>query len=161
MTDTAFSERYMAYIHSDDWLAKKAEYWASGRYCRGCGATENLEVDHLDYARLGDERMTDLLGLCDVCHDVVTRARKAAGATSGSGYRRVTEQVLGVTLPRWRMNNRDRKRQQKIAESRLTAAQKREMRALRRAAKVGDPLPSGHQPFPVTVTRVSKERNPG
>jgi 5-methylcytosine-specific restriction endonuclease McrA len=40
--------------------------------CRGCDATENLEVHHRTYAHFGSERPEDLTVLCHECHDAIT-----------------------------------------------------------------------------------------
>ncbi len=36
--------------------------------CRLCDSTEKLHVHHLTYERLGNERLQDLVTLCELCH---------------------------------------------------------------------------------------------
>jgi hypothetical protein len=94
------SKKYTDYLASKQWASKRASYWRlRGKKCQVCGSTDRLEVDHLDYTRLGHELMTDLLGLCHDHHLQVTEARRAARVRSGNGYRKVTEQLFGIKLP--------------------------------------------------------------
>lgn len=64
---------YHAYMHSAAWKRKRqAVHERSGRTCERCGASgRRLEVHHKTYARLGHERMSDLIDLCEDCHDYV------------------------------------------------------------------------------------------
>lgn len=58
-------------MQSVQWKEKKAVVYAYyGRKCSDCGSTENLEVHHLSYKRLGSERMKDLQVLCAACHRI-------------------------------------------------------------------------------------------
>lgn len=59
---------YRAYLNSAEWRwkAKAAIETASG--CALCGATTELEVHHRTYARVGHERLNDLVVLCRRCH---------------------------------------------------------------------------------------------
>ena len=71
---------YTKYIKSLAWVKKKQEYIASGRSldCYICGATAGTfvrDMHHRTYARLGHEKLDDLVPLCrKPCHARVTRA---------------------------------------------------------------------------------------
>ena len=41
----------------------------AGHKCSICGETENLNVHHLTYARVGCEKLSDLEVLCRGCHE--------------------------------------------------------------------------------------------
>lgn len=36
-----------------------------------CGATEGLQLHHMTYERIGAEELTDLIPLCETCHNIV------------------------------------------------------------------------------------------
>jgi HNH endonuclease len=62
---------YNEYIQSEGWDAKrKRRLKKDGYTCQRCGAKNKpLDVHHLNYDRLGKERMGDLESLCRHCHD--------------------------------------------------------------------------------------------
>lgn len=67
MNHTAF---YDEYIQSPEWQAKREKvliFW-SGR-CALCNSPRMVEVHHRTYERLGHELLTDLIPLCDTCHE--------------------------------------------------------------------------------------------
>lgn len=60
---------YSAYLLSPRWkLTREATLRRDGRCCVRCGKHEHLQVHHQTYARLGDERLDDLVTLCSTCH---------------------------------------------------------------------------------------------
>ena len=60
---------YAAYLNSPQWQERRqAALRRAGFRCEGCPETDGLEVHHLTYERLGFERTTDLMVLCNVCH---------------------------------------------------------------------------------------------
>ena len=62
-------EEYRRYLKTDHWKETRAEALKRGHYkCHDCGATANLQVHHLTYARRGHERQSDLVVVCDKCH---------------------------------------------------------------------------------------------
>lgn len=66
-----FSPEYTRYISSDAWREKRKRRLSIDRYrCANCGSRESLQVHHLSYARLGHERMSDLVTLCRGCHNL-------------------------------------------------------------------------------------------
>jgi hypothetical protein len=71
-SDKALMERsldYDEYITSAEWREKRAEALArAGNMCQQCGANGSLEVHHLTYKNLGNERPEELLVLCRFCH---------------------------------------------------------------------------------------------
>jgi hypothetical protein len=62
---------YQRYLASPGWQATRQEaLMRAGRRCRHCGAPDALEVHHLTYERLGNERPDDLAVLCRDCHQL-------------------------------------------------------------------------------------------
>lgn len=60
---------YDMYILSPLWKIQREKFLAKANYrCEKCGATSSLVGHHRDYSRLGWERETDVLILCEACH---------------------------------------------------------------------------------------------
>ncbi len=60
---------YFTYMTSAAWKRKRQfalDY--HGIKCSVCGTSENLQVHHKHYRRLGREKMKDLKVLCEGCH---------------------------------------------------------------------------------------------
>jgi hypothetical protein len=64
-------EEYNAYLRSDAWRVKRAQVLVrSGNACEHCGELAVI-VHHLRYPRaLGTEPLTDLIAVCQRCHDL-------------------------------------------------------------------------------------------
>jgi 5-methylcytosine-specific restriction endonuclease McrA len=66
---TANRRRYVTYIQSYAWKAKRNQRLKLDNWqCQHCHSTEELTVHHQNYDRFGDEKMNDLLTLCESCH---------------------------------------------------------------------------------------------
>lgn len=60
---------YREYLHSPEWKAKRVEVLARARgRCERCRKAPAKDVHHKTYARLGDEKLSDLAVLCRNCH---------------------------------------------------------------------------------------------
>lgn len=76
INDTIRRQRYLGYLESSKWTAKRHEKLVSVNYtCEECGYNREtcfpeipLDVHHLTYDNLGDEPMQDLQVLCRQCH---------------------------------------------------------------------------------------------
>lgn len=61
---------YKQYLRSPQWDVKRAEaVKAADGHCRKCGKMGKLEVHHISYVRMGQERPEDLIALCPACHE--------------------------------------------------------------------------------------------
>jgi 5-methylcytosine-specific restriction endonuclease McrA len=49
----------------------------AGNRCEECGSVEHPQLHHLHYATLGDERLRDVVILCDACHAFATDVQAA------------------------------------------------------------------------------------
>ena len=86
-----FSSLYTAYVirgrdvGHGTWADKRRRYWSS-RWTRKrclvcCRRSTRRDLHHLHYARLGNERLTDLRPLChSPCHKIVTTTSRALRA---------------------------------------------------------------------------------
>lgn len=60
---------YREYLKSPWWkLVRRRAILAAGHRCRICRVSARLEVHHLTYERLGNERPEDVIALCGPCH---------------------------------------------------------------------------------------------
>ena len=61
---------YAEYIRSAAWREKRLAVILRCRgICERCGLWPVVNVHHLTYERLGDEPLSDLLGVCVRCHE--------------------------------------------------------------------------------------------
>ncbi len=95
---TPQGKAYADYIQSKAWAKKRAQYWSkAGRSCKkvGCGTSRDLHVHHHTYDRLGEELMSDLVGLCHSHHDEVHNFHKKNRHLS---LTEATERIVGIKL---------------------------------------------------------------
>ena len=63
---------YADYIQSDEWEAFKAGYYAThAKECYATGSTDNIELHHKHYTRLGEELHEDVIPLSKSVHEMV------------------------------------------------------------------------------------------
>lgn len=70
---------YSTYINSEDWIenpVRKLRIYNADNKCELCSSEESLEVHHIHYKNLGNEKYNDLRLLCRECHE---QTHKAAG----------------------------------------------------------------------------------
>lgn len=72
---TVHSRDYQSYIQSPTWRAVRRRYWESKlpKFCYGCELpwltfNQGMHVHHRTYKNLGNERLMDLIPLCQRCH---------------------------------------------------------------------------------------------
>lgn len=62
-------DRYDAHIASERWRnTRRRVFKRDGCTCQICLNAKATQVHHLDYSRVPNEYMTDLLSVCDACH---------------------------------------------------------------------------------------------
>lgn len=71
-------EKYEAVISSERWKerVRPAILERAKNKCERCGAVGDLQIHHLTYRHLGEERGNELLALCEQCHEVADRYRE-------------------------------------------------------------------------------------
>lgn len=61
---------YKQYLQSEHWKElRETKLMESNGRCQKCKRTSNLQVHHLTYDRKGCERLSDLMVLCERCHE--------------------------------------------------------------------------------------------
>jgi len=63
--------RYHAYLQTPEWKSLVSKIKSRDRVCQLTGATDNLEVHHITYDRLGNEDLSDLVLLSRSAHQFV------------------------------------------------------------------------------------------
>lgn len=72
---------YAAYLQTPEWKKKRARaLLIAGYRCQICNVSGLLNVHHRTYERLGCEWLTDLLVLCQPCHETFHKNGKLAKA---------------------------------------------------------------------------------
>lgn len=62
-------EEYKVYLDSPHWKAIRKRLYREYEYkCAMCGSPKNLNVHHITYDNLGEEKDEDLTVLCQKCH---------------------------------------------------------------------------------------------
>ena len=62
-------EDYKAYLNSPKWQATRKRLYREYEYrCAMCGSPKNLQVHHITYENIGEEKDEDLTVLCRECH---------------------------------------------------------------------------------------------
>lgn len=63
-------ESYWDYLRSPHWIEFKRSYFkVHPRICEQCGSTEDIQLHHITYVRLGQERFADVTAKCGDCHN--------------------------------------------------------------------------------------------
>lgn len=71
---------YRDYLQTDEWQARRRKHLRDAGYrCQLCNSDGRLNVHHRTYERRGHELYTDLIVLCEECHDIFHREGKLAG----------------------------------------------------------------------------------
>lgn len=61
-------KEYEQYLKSNEWITKRDKIREKRKLCEICKEYENLQVHHLTYENLGNEKDEDLILLCKKCH---------------------------------------------------------------------------------------------
>lgn len=62
---------YKQYLQSDDWKHKRFKKLGKVNKCEACNSKNCLHVHHLEYRNLYDVKQSDLMVLCEECHDYI------------------------------------------------------------------------------------------
>ena len=68
---------YYKYLESHEWRQKREEVFIHhGKFCIACKTTTDLQVHHMTYQRVFNEKLRDLRVVCWVCHQEIHRIQK-------------------------------------------------------------------------------------
>ncbi len=65
-----YNKKYSKYLHTKEWVSKRNKIREERKCCELCGSTDKLQVHHLTYENLGNEKDEDLMLLCENCHNL-------------------------------------------------------------------------------------------
>lgn len=162
---------YDTYINSPAWSAFR-QRWFSDRSlpnaCLACGITTGLELHHVTYERLGNERLTDLIPFCRRCHKEFHErftSHQCTGLDEFEGQLRVAFRLDGyvakLRLRPWfqfgpnkvlkpaaaRKAEKMKRREQRAAANQEKKAKQKMSSALRFQAYHDKHSPRRHDPF--------------
>lgn len=64
-------KEYSEYLHSESWTKTRDRIRQERKVCEMCGSDKELQVHHLTYESIGNEKDEDLILLCKNCHYAV------------------------------------------------------------------------------------------
>lgn len=64
----SYNKEYSKYLHTKEWIARRDKIREKRKVCEICGRDDRLQVHHLNYDNLGNEKDEDLMLLCETCH---------------------------------------------------------------------------------------------
>jgi len=92
----AISAKYQKYLNSDKWRRKRNDILRCHRLCQICHHRRATQVHHKTYARIFQERLSDLQAVCGQCH------MEFHGIEDGSkkvklfgGFKKIWARVIG------------------------------------------------------------------
>lgn len=91
---------YQDFLKSKHWELKKTQVFATQKQCFVCKTGLDLNVHHKTYSRLGDEKLTDLVILCQPCHKKVHEFHKAHKRLSL--YKATQTYITKIKNPNWK-----------------------------------------------------------
>lgn len=69
--------KYKRYLRSGKWFNKRKKMFSLvGKKCEMCGGRYRVQVHHMTYKRLYNERSSDLLVVCKYHHDILDKDRR-------------------------------------------------------------------------------------
>lgn len=74
---------YKGYLKSPEWLELRKKQLRNQKVCQACGTEKRLNVHHMTYRRLGNEKLKNLKTLCKECHFELHRAFKVVRLAEG------------------------------------------------------------------------------
>lgn len=75
---------YADYLKSEEWISKRDKRRMIDGKCAICGRPFDLQVHHLTYKNVPNEKTTDLVTLCGNCHLKIERMKNKPGNDSFS-----------------------------------------------------------------------------
>ena len=64
------SKKYEEYLQSNDWKIIRDNIISRDTLCKICNSALSVEVHHLTYKNIFNEKEEDLIGICRPCHGI-------------------------------------------------------------------------------------------
>jgi hypothetical protein len=68
---------YRDYLETPKWKRKRIAVIKRDQVCKACETRPAVQAHHLSYARVGDEPLFDLVGVCLECHKKLHARRRS------------------------------------------------------------------------------------
>jgi 5-methylcytosine-specific restriction endonuclease McrA len=95
---------YKEYIKSPEWRRTRDRYWASklSKECFGCGTPRHkgMHLHHRTYKNLGNERLMDLVPMCERCHQDVHDLHRSSPKWQKYGLWSATKAIRNRNMPK-------------------------------------------------------------
>ena len=89
--------QYKDYINSPEWRRKREQYWqsklSSNCYCCDTPRHKGMHLHHRTYKNLGNERLMDLVPVCQACHSEIHKLHRGDVRWQGKGLWATTQHV--------------------------------------------------------------------
>lgn len=103
---------YYEYLNSEHWKKLRQEKLETYPKCLKCGKTTGLQVHHMTYDRLGDEKLDDLKVLCGFCHKNFHRLKSDMIARKKKEKENECEYFMGI-VPYWKREDPPKKKRRR------------------------------------------------
>lgn len=71
-----YKYNYSKYLESDNWKKIREQVLQRDNHkCTVCGTTDNLVIHHISYDNIGNEKIEDLITVCEKCHNEIHSTR--------------------------------------------------------------------------------------
>ena len=137
MSSEIWRNQHSKYLRSGKWKKKRIEALDyHGAACASCGANDNLHVHHVSYENWGNEKMTDLIPLCEYHHGLVhklieeLRERYRKNPTY-SWLKASNEAIETIKSKKYKQKPKAKKKKVKRPKK-LTRAQKKKLKKLQK-----------------------------
>lgn len=71
--NNTFWEAYGQYLYTDKWRAKSRKVLARDPVCKACNSRPSTQAHHTTYKHMFNEPLFDLIGVCEKCHETITK----------------------------------------------------------------------------------------
>ena len=129
-------KEHSKYLKSNKWKKKRIEALDyHGAACASCGTNDNLHVHHINYDHWGNEKMTDLIPLCEyhhsLVHKLIDELRETYRNTPTYSWLKASNDAIEA-IKSSKYNRRPKPKKKIKKPRRLTRAQKKELKKLKR-----------------------------
>lgn len=94
-----YDYNYKNYLHSDKWYKIRDKVFCrDNNRCTICEATKNLIAHHKSYDNFGNEKLDDLVTVCETCHEIIHSKRGWNKGKNKVTKKEIDEMIAGNSL---------------------------------------------------------------
>lgn len=92
LTKSETYRNYSGYLQTKKWARKRSRILRRDKNrCQACGSTRFLQIHHLSYINIYNERDDDLITVCDLCHTELHIYEKENGCSMNDAFEYVKQ----------------------------------------------------------------------